>query len=115
MQMLLVEYIRIHKHQLSCLYPQRKTHLNSKIKKNIFIFLPLSELDHVQKIGKQLNILERISNTTDPWEDINLFKYIKSSYHENILSGRKIRRIEFIAKRYLFSDDTLLYRCHFDI
>jgi hypothetical protein len=76
---------------------------------------PLSELDHVQKIGKQLNILERISNTTDPWEDINLFKYIKSSYHENILSGRKIRRIEFIAKRYLFSDDTLLYRCNFDI
>ena len=26
-----------------------------------------------------------------------------------------MRRIEFTAKRYLFSDDTLLYRCHFDI
>ena len=66
-------------------------------------------------MGKQLPLLERIPQTTDPWEDINLFKYIKSGYHVKILSARKMRRIEFLAKRYVFSENTLFYRCKFEI
>ena len=41
------------------------------------------------RMGQQLNLFQRISRTTDPWE--------------------------FFAKRYIYSENTLFYRCHFEI
>ena len=68
----------------------KKSFLDSN--KELDFLKPFCEIDHVQKMGRQLVLLERISQTTDPWEDINLFKYIKSGYHEKILSARKTRQ-----------------------
>ena len=91
----------------------KKLTLNSN--KELDFLKPFWKINPVQKMGKQLPLLERIPQTTDPWEDINLFKYIKSGYHVKILSARKMRRIEFLAKRYVFSENTLFYRCKFEI
>jgi hypothetical protein len=86
--------------------------VKSKIKENFQ--KPLSELYHVQNMNKQSNSLERIPNTSDPWKDINLLKYIKYGYHDKSLSSKKMRRIELIVKKYFFFEETLFFRCDFD-
>ena len=67
--------------------PFKFKNLTVNSNKHLDFLKPFCEIEYIQNMGHQLSLLERISHTTDPWEDINLFKYIKSGYHEKILSG----------------------------
>ena len=55
----------------------------------INLLLESKELDKDVEKGIQ-NLLDKINHSTDPWEDINLFKFIKTGHHENNIEVRKI-------------------------
>jgi hypothetical protein len=68
------------------------------------------EVEFKDMMKRQLSLLDSSAKALDPWEDNNLLKFIQTGRHTNGISKRQVGRIELLARRYIFSDNILLYK-----
>ena len=48
--------------------------------------------DYIEFLSRQLNLLDKISKSHDPWKDKNLFKFITTNRPSN---GNKFLKLKF--------------------
>ena len=68
-----------------------------------------SKAEFNDMIARQMALLEKFSSSVDPWEDKNLLNYIRTGRHCDGLSKKQVTRVEFLSKRYVFTDKGLFF------
>jgi hypothetical protein len=83
---------------------------NSLVSMKLRICSSPCEIEFKEMVARQLSLLDRSAKSIDPWEDNNLLKFIQTGRHSNGIGKKQVGRIEILARRYVFSDNILLYK-----